>query len=97
MEQVRQAVLDGASYIGVGAVFPTTTKATPEYAGLEFVRQALAETTLPAFAIGGVNLKTIDHLAMTGARRAAVSAAIAGTEDPQADRAGFAAKAAGGG
>ncbi len=96
LEQVRQAVLDGASYIGVGAVFPTTTKATPEYAGLEFVRQALAETTLPAFAIGGVNLKTIDHLAMTGARRR-------GQRRDRRDRrssgssAGFAAKAAGGG
>src|SRR5581483_5488974 len=84
VEQVRQAVLDGASYIGVGAVFPTTTKAEPEYAGLEFVRAALAETTLPAFAIGGINLKTIAQLATTGATRIAVSAAIAGTEEPQA-------------
>jgi thiamine-phosphate pyrophosphorylase len=84
LEQVWQAVLDGASYIGVGAVFPTTTKQVPGYAGLEFVREALAETTLPAFAIGGVNLKTIDQLAAIGATRVAVSSAIAGAEDPQA-------------
>jgi thiamine-phosphate pyrophosphorylase len=84
IDQVRQAVLDGASYIGVGAVFPTTTKVAPEYAGLEFVREALTETTLPAFCIGGINLKTIGAVAAAGAIRVAVSAAIAGADDPQA-------------
>jgi len=83
-EQVRQAVLDGASYIGVGAVFPTTTKTIHEYGGLEFVREALAETTLPAFCIGGINLGTVEKLAAVGATRVAVSSAIAGAEDPQA-------------
>jgi thiamine-phosphate pyrophosphorylase len=84
LEQVRQAVLDGASYIGVGPTFPSTTKAFDAYAGLEFVRAALAETTLPAFVIGGVNAQTIGAAVAVGARRVAVSQAIAGAESPRA-------------
>lgn len=83
-EQVQQAVLDGASYIGVGAAFPTESKAKAEYPGLELIRQALAETTLPAFAIGGINVGNIKELAAIGVRRVAVSAAIARADDPQA-------------
>lgn len=84
LEQVRQGVLDGASYLGIGAIFPTTTKAVPSHPGLEFVRQAMAETSLPLFPIGGINLGTIGSLAATGIGRAAVSAAIARADDPQA-------------
>src|SRR5438045_3761732 len=50
LDQVRQAILDGASYIGVGPTFPSGTKAFPSLAGLEFVRQVAAQTSLPAFA-----------------------------------------------
>ena len=82
-EQVRQAVLDGASYIGVGPTFPSGTKEFGRLAGLELVRQAAAETSLPAFVIGGVNLNTIAQAVAAGARRVAVSQAIAQASDPR--------------
>lgn len=82
LEQLRQAILDGASYVGVGPTFSSGTKDFAELAGLEFVRQAMAETTLPAFVIGGVNLETIDAAVAAGARRVAVSGAIAQADDP---------------
>jgi thiamine-phosphate pyrophosphorylase len=83
LEQVRQAVLDGASYIGIGPTFLSGTKEFAELAGLEFVRQATAETTLPAFVIGGVNRETIAAAVAAGARRVAVSQAVAQTDDPR--------------
>lgn len=83
LEQLRQAVLDGASYVGIGPTFPSTTKEFGDLAGLEYVRQAMAETTLPAFVIGGVNLQTIGAAVAAGARRVAVSAAIAQADDPR--------------
>lgn len=83
IEQLRQAVLDGASYVGIGPTFPSTTKEFGDLAGPEFVRQAMAETTLPAFAIGGVNLQTIDVAVAAGGRRVAVSAAISQADDPR--------------
>jgi thiamine-phosphate pyrophosphorylase len=82
LEQVRKAVLDGASYIGVGPTFPSGTKNFAELAGLEFVRQAVQETTLPAFIIGGIDLDTIDSAVAAGARRVAVSQAIGQSDEP---------------
>jgi thiamine-phosphate pyrophosphorylase len=83
VEQVRQAVLDGASYIGVGPTFASATKDFGELAGVDLVRRALAETSLPAFVIGGVNLQTIGAAVAAGARRVAVAQAIAASEDPR--------------
>jgi thiamine-phosphate pyrophosphorylase len=84
LEQVRRAVLDGASYIGVGPTFPSGTKQFAELAGLEFVRQALAETGLPAFVIGGVSAATVGAAVTAGARRVAVGEAVARADDPRA-------------
>ncbi len=84
LRQVRQAVLDGASYIGVGPTFPSGTKEFVEFAGLEFVRRAAAETSLPAFAIGGVSLRNLEEVLAAGARRVAVSQAICKADDPAA-------------
>jgi thiamine-phosphate pyrophosphorylase len=82
--QLRQAILDGASYVGVGPTFPSLTKDFAELAGLDFVRQALGETSLPAFVIGGVTLQTLPAALDAGAWRVAVSAAICQAEDPRA-------------
>ncbi len=91
IDQVRQAVRDGASYVGVGPTFPSATKAFATLAGLDFVREALAETTLPAFVIGGVNLGTVAQAVRAGARRVAVSQAVAAAEDPRAAAAALSA------
>jgi thiamine-phosphate pyrophosphorylase len=81
--QLRQAVLDGANYVGVGPVFPSATKAFAGFPGLEFVRAAFAETSLPAFAIGGVNAETVAAAVAAGATRVAVGAAVAAADDPR--------------
>jgi thiamine-phosphate pyrophosphorylase len=85
IDQVRQAVREGANYIGVGPTFPSGTKEfTTELAGLELVRQVAAETTLPAFVIGGINRETVAAAGAAGARRVAVSQALAQADDPRA-------------
>jgi thiamine-phosphate pyrophosphorylase len=83
LEQLHQAILDGADYVGVGPAFVSTTKSFADLAGLDFVRQAMAETTLPAFVIGGINPQTVDAAVAAGARRVAVSAAIAAADEPR--------------
>jgi thiamine-phosphate pyrophosphorylase len=83
IDQVRQAVLDGASYIGVGPTFPSGTKQFADFPGLEFVQQALAETSLPVFVIGGMNLETVGAAVAAGARRVAVSRAICQADEPR--------------
>lgn len=84
LDQVRQAVLDGANYLGIGPVFASQTKQFSEFPGVRFVEQALAETSLPAFAIGGINLQNVHELAARGVKRVAVSHLLASAEDPRA-------------
>lgn len=84
LQQVRQAILDGASYLGVGPTFPSGTKQFSDFPGLAFVREVTAETTLPAFVLGGVSLATIDRAVAAGARRVAVGQAICQADDPRA-------------
>jgi thiamine-phosphate pyrophosphorylase len=81
--QAQRAVLEGASYLGVGPTFPSRTKEFNELAGLAFVKEATALTSLPAFVLGGVNLDNLESVMQAGGRRVAVSRAICDAEDPR--------------
>jgi len=83
LEQVRQAIRDGASYIGIGPVFPSLTKSFADFPGLDFVRQASAETSLPAFALGGITLDNLSQILGAGARRVAISSPICRADEPR--------------
>ncbi len=82
IEQARQAVLEGADYLGVGPVFPSGTKDFAQFPGLNFVRRAAAEVALPWFAIGGITVENVGAVVAAGARRVAVSGAVCGADDP---------------
>jgi thiamine-phosphate pyrophosphorylase len=82
IEQARQAVLDGANYIGVGPTFPSTTKEFDTFPGTAFLKQVADEISLPAFAIGGITLENLDEVLATGIKRVAVGGAIAKAEKP---------------
>jgi thiamine-phosphate pyrophosphorylase len=81
--QVRKAVLDGADYLGVGPTFPSRTKAFDDFPGLAFVRAVVAETSLPAFALGGIAPANVAEVVAAGLRRVAVSAAVCAADDPE--------------
>ncbi len=76
IEQARQAVLDGANYIGVGPTFPSGTKQFQQFPGVELLCQVAAEIRLPAFAIGGISRANVAEVLATGIMRIAVSGAI---------------------
>jgi thiamine-phosphate pyrophosphorylase len=84
-DQLDAAILAGASYLGVGPVFPSPTKefSEPELAGLSFVRLAAETTALPWFAIGGITEDNLDRVLEAGATRIAVSAAVVRAESPR--------------
>ncbi len=82
IEQARQAVLEGASYLGVGPVFPSATKHFEAFPGLELVRAVASEIRLPAFAIGGIHLGNAGEVLATGIGRIAVSSAVLSAPDP---------------
>lgn len=76
LEQLQRAILDGASYVGCGPVFSSKTKTFEQFAGLEYLRQAAAETSLPCFAIGGIDLTKIDQVIEAGFNRVAIQSAV---------------------
>jgi thiamine-phosphate pyrophosphorylase len=82
--QARQAVVDGASYIGVGPTFSSSTKSFPELAGLALIREVAAEIRLPSFAIGGIGVENLADVMANGIRRVAVSGAVVSATDPAA-------------
>ena len=83
LEQARQAVRDGADYIGVGPVFPSRTKDFAEHVGLQLLRDIASEISLPAFAIGGIDATNLDSVLSAGFHRVAVSAAVEKSANPR--------------
>ena len=71
-----------ADYLGVGAVFPTGSKADARYTGLELLAAARAAVDVPIVAIGGITLANAATAVEAGADVVAVISAIAGAPDP---------------
>jgi thiamine-phosphate pyrophosphorylase len=82
--QARAAVADGADYIGVGPMFPTTTKDAGPIAGAAYLKEVIAEISLPNVAIGGITAGNVGELVSVGVRRVAVCSAVIATADPAA-------------
>ena len=82
IQQARNAVIDGADYIGVGPVFSSNTKSFDSFVGTELVAKVCQEISLPAFAIGGIEATNIDQIVSAGCNRIAVSSAIANATSP---------------
>ncbi len=78
------ATMGGADYLGVGPMFPSKTKAFQEYVCPDYLHSFADWQRPPWFAIGGINLETIDQVRALGAVRIAISNAICQSEDPQA-------------
>ena len=79
--QAQRALDAGADYIAIGPVFATGTKPTAKPVTLEYVRWAATHATVPWFAIGGINLQTIDEVLSAGAKRICVVSAILNAPD----------------
>jgi thiamine-phosphate pyrophosphorylase len=79
--QAQRAVAAGADYIAIGPVFATGTKPTAKPVTLDYVRWAAANVIGPWFAIGGINLQTLDDVLAAGAKRICVVSAILNAPD----------------
>lgn len=74
-EAVR-AEREGADYIGVGAVFPTGSKADAESVSIGTLREIAAAVSIPVVAIGGIGEGNIGRLAGSGIAGIAVISAL---------------------
>jgi thiamine-phosphate pyrophosphorylase len=76
VEQAIEAEKNGADYLGVGAIFSTSTKLDAKNVGYETLKAICAAVSIPVVAIGGINEKNILQLKGSGADGVAVISAI---------------------
>lgn len=81
-DEMQRAIREGADYIGVGPVYETPTKVGKAAAGLDYVRYAAQNSTIPWFAIGGIDVNNVNDVISAGAQRVAVVRALMQAEQP---------------
>lgn len=81
VEEARRAAGDGADYLGLGAVFPTGTKADAASVPPAVLRAVCRAVDLPAVAIGGIHAGNLRRLAGTGIDGVALISAIFSAAD----------------
>ena len=82
VEEAAAAQRAGADYIGVGAVFGTSTKKDARNLSLDQLRAITQAVTIPVVAIGGISAANLPELAGSGIHGVAVVSAIFGAEHP---------------
>lgn len=83
VEQAKEAFEQGADYLGVGAIFPTTTKVKTVLTSTDTLRDICYSVPIPVNAIGGLNKDNIDVLEGIPISGICVVSAIMKADDPK--------------
>ena len=83
VEDALQAQRAGADYLGVGAVFSTSTKLDASEVSHQTLKEICAAVDIPVTAIGGISRDNILELSGTGIDGGALVSAIFGAEDSE--------------
>jgi len=81
VDQATGAESEGADYIAVGSIYPTSSKEGAKVVGVERLRQIKRAVSLPLVAIGGINKDNLAEVLAAGADSVAVISAILKTKD----------------
>lgn len=81
--QATEAYQQGADYLGVGAIYPTTTKVKTVLTSTETLADVCKAVPIPVNAIGGLNKNNIDVLAGIPIAGICVVSAIMKAENPK--------------
>jgi len=85
VDEALKAEEDGADYIGVGAVYATSTKSDAGHAiGLDRLTEIVRAVRIPVVGIGGIGHANAAQVMKTGAKGVAVVSAIVSAPDIQA-------------
>ncbi len=85
--EAKAAEAAGADYLGVGAVYGTTSKDVPDEKngiGTERIEAVADAVDIPVIGIGGINASNAASVVEAGAAGVAVISAITAADDPQA-------------
>ena len=81
--QAKEAFKQGADYLGVGAIYPTTTKVKTVLTSTDTLKDICNAVPIPVNAIGGLNRDNIDVLKEIPITGICVVSAIMKAESPQ--------------
>ena len=81
VEQAVQAAENGADYLGVGAVFSTSTKQDADRVSADMLQNICRAVSVPVVAIGGISAQNIAQLSGSGIAGVAVISAIFASPD----------------
>ncbi len=85
VEAAMQAEVDGADYLGVGAIYDTTTHDNPVRTSVETLAQIVQHVNIPVYAIGGLRADNVSILKGSGAHGVCVVRYLMQSEDAQSD------------
>lgn len=83
VEQAKKAFEQGADYLGVGAIYPTTTKVKTVLTSTDTLRDICKSVPISVNAIGGLNKDNIDILEGIPISGICVVSAIMKADDPK--------------
>ncbi len=83
VEQAVKAYNEGADYLGVGAIYPTTTKVKTMLTSVNILCDIVKAVPIKVNAIGGLNKDNIDILKGSGIDGICVVSAIMKSDDPE--------------
>jgi thiamine-phosphate pyrophosphorylase len=83
--QAIAAAQAGADYVGCGPMFQSATKPQAAVPGPALCAEVTAQVSMPIMAIGGITAANAPQVLAAGARWLAVSSAVAGADDPEAE------------
>jgi thiamine-phosphate pyrophosphorylase len=72
---------NGADYIAMGSIYPTTSKEKFKLVGPETLRRTRSRVSVPLIAIGGINHINVQEVMKAGADGVAVISAVLGADD----------------
>ncbi len=81
LSQAKKALNEGADYIAVGSIFPTTTKKSAVVVGLDTLKGLKRVVSVPLVAIGGINHNNVGEVVTAGADAVAVISSVLGEKD----------------
>ena len=81
--QAKEAFEQGADYLGVGAIYPTTTKVKTVLTSVDTLKEICDSVPIPVNAIGGLNKDNIDVLKGIPIAGICVVSAIMKAENPK--------------
>ena len=82
VREALEAQDNGATYLGVGSIFPTGTKADSEVIGLDEFEKIVKVSKIPIYAIGGIKIEHVEIFKKYKIHGIAVISGILASSDP---------------